>query len=330
VQDSETYASPYLEAYFNSKRDKSKFYGAHFYHHSFAKGPVDDINSANGTTEINLFGKAMSNSIVANGNINYENRNTYFYGYKPGTEPLRDNIRQAYDIFNLGAGIENAKLSDFNYALQGSFSYLSDHYQAQEKEFGIVLNSAYEISAGSKFALNGDVYLIDRKAPGISTKPRNLVRIKPAYQFAPFDGLWLTLGANMAVENDAIGKQKSFHVYPNLRADYQLAKSVIAYAGLTGDIDKVSLHTLSRENIWVNSAIPIFHINRSVEFLAGLKGKLGRKIAFGTGLSFANLKNLYFYQNDSADRAKLMSFMITENPQRVNCLPSWDILMAKP
>ncbi len=312
------YASPYLEAYFNSKRDKNKFYGAHFYHHSFGRGPVDGRNSASGDTEIGLFGKAMSNAIVANGNLNYENRSTYFYGYQPGTEPLRSNIRQSYDVLSLGAGIGNARRSDFSYSLQGSFSYLSDHFEVHEKELGIALTSVYEISDESRLAINGDIFLIDRKDPGISTKPRNLLRVKPAYQFTPIEGLWLTLGANAALENDTIGKQKSFHVYPNFRADYQLGESVVAYAALTGDIDKVTLHTLSRENLWVNSAIPIFHTNRSVEFLAGLKGKINRKVAFGAGLSFANLKNLYFYQNSSADRARFGVIYDDGNTQRVN------------
>src|SRR6267143_1287505 len=72
------YASPYLEAYFNSKRNKNQFYGAHFYHHSFGSGAVDNKNSASGSTEMNLFGKAMSNSVVASGTIGYENRSTYF------------------------------------------------------------------------------------------------------------------------------------------------------------------------------------------------------------------------------------------------------------
>src|SRR6185295_17215583 len=119
----------------------------------------------------------------------------------------------------------------------------------------------------------------------------------------PFDKLVLTLGANVAYENDTIGRNKSFHAYPNVRADYSSSESVMAYAALTGDIDKVSLHTLSRENLWVNSNIPIFHTNRSVELLSGLKGSLGKKVAFGAGVSVANLKNWYFYQNAVTNRA---------------------------
>ena len=166
------YASPYLEAYFNSKRNKNQFYGAHFYHHSFGNGPVDNKNSASGATEMNLFGKAMSNSVVASGTIAYENRSTYFYGYSPGTEPNRDAIAQNYTTVSLGAGIENAKPADLNYTLQGSYSHLSDHYRAQESELGLLFKGVYKISEESRFNLNSDYFLIDRKdsQPGLKTK----------------------------------------------------------------------------------------------------------------------------------------------------------------
>jgi hypothetical protein len=312
------YASPYVEAYFNSKRNKNQFYGAHFYHHSFGNGPVGNKNSASGTTEMNLFGKAMSNSVMANGTIAYENRSTYFYGYPPGTEPNRDAIAQHYTTVSLGAGIENAKPSDLTYSLQGSYSHLSDQYRAQESELGLLFKGVYKISEDSRFNLNSDYFLIDRKDSRPGLKPRNLFRVKPAYQFTPVDKLWLTLGANVAYENDTIGRNKSFHAYPHVRADYSLSESVAAYAVLTGDIDKVSLHTLSRENLWINSNIAIFHTNRSVELLSGLKGNLGKKVAFGAGVSLANLKNLYFYQNAATDRAKFDVIYDQGNTQRID------------
>ncbi|HOO10753.1 MAG TPA: hypothetical protein PKW06_12505, partial [Cyclobacteriaceae bacterium] len=51
------YSSPYLNAWLNTKRDKNRFLGAHLYHRSFGKGPVDGKNSASGTTDIKLFGE---------------------------------------------------------------------------------------------------------------------------------------------------------------------------------------------------------------------------------------------------------------------------------
>jgi hypothetical protein len=97
-----------------------------------------------------------------------------------------------------------------------------------------------------------------------------------------------------------LGTVKSINIYPNVRADYELSTDIQVYAALTGDIDKVSLHSLSSENSWIdpNKNGLLNHTNRTFDFLAGLKGKLAGKFAFHAGFSFANLKNLYFYQNN--------------------------------
>ena len=323
------YASPYLEAYFTSKRDKNKFYGGHFYHHSFGKGPVDDKNSASGATQIDLFGKAFNRSVAAGGFLTYENQTSYFYGYTPKKETERDTIKQSYNIVSLGGDISNSKPSDFNYLLKGGFSYLTDNYKAAESEVALNFVSDYKFSELKKAILIADYFLIAREDVKIDASPRSLLRIKPAYQFSPVENLSLTLGANTAYENDTLGANKSLHIFPNLKADYTLSRSVSAYAALTGDIDKVNLHSLSRENRWVNSSINIFNTNRSIEFLGGLKGKLGRKVGFETGFSAANLKGLYFYQNSVQDRAKFEVIYDAGNTKRLNVFAQLEYVQAE-
>jgi hypothetical protein len=312
------YVAPYLEARFNSKRNKEKFYGLELYHQSYGSGPVDGRNSGSGNSRLRLFGRMYNKSIAAGAFFNQENIATHFYGYTPGENVNRDNIRQVYNISTLGVDIENAAPSDFNYNLKTGFSYLYDDYRASEGEVDLNFSSSYKINEDQKIILTSDYFLITRKDEFVGARPRHLLKINPAYTFSPIEKLSVTAGINTAYENDVIGKNKPFHVYPNFMANYALGEGVDAYAALTGDIDKVSLQTLARENLWVNSNIGVYHTNRSVEFAAGLKGKLGKKIGFGTGLSFANLKNLYFYQNNAADRSKFDVVYDDGNTQRTN------------
>lgn len=311
------YASPYLEGWFNTKRDKNKFFGAHLYHRSFGKGPVDDKNSGSTNTQIKVFGDVYEEAVTAGGFFQYENTGGYFYGYTPGTEVKRDTVKQTYDVFTIGGNLSNTKPSDFNFDLGGTFSYLTDHYQAAESELGLKLNSNYAINDKTKILINGDYFLIARKDSLVDAKPRHLFKVKPAVQFSPIENLTLTIGGNAVLENDSI-RSKSVHIYPNFSGQYILSKNINAYASLSGDIDKVSLHSLSAENFWVNSNIPIFHTNRSIELTTGLKGKLGRKIAFGTGFAAANLKDLYFYQNAATDRSKFDIVYDRGNTKRIN------------
>lgn len=313
------YASPYLEGWLNSKRDKNKFYGAHLFHNSFGKGPVDDKNSASTNTSISIFGKAYSKMWATGGYINYENKGGYFYGYTPTTVELdRDKFKQSFGITSVGVDVTNVKPADFNVLFNANFSYLNDHYKARESEVALNFKSDYLISEKSKVDIVADYFLIARKDSLRDAAPRHLLKIKPAYKFEAVDKLWVTVGLNTALENDTLGSAKSFHVYPHLKAEYKAGEAIEAYAGVTGDMDKVSLHTLSGENFWVNKNLDIFHSNRSIDFFGGLKGKLGRKAGFGVGVSYANLKGLYFYQNSSLNRAKFDVIYDNGNTQRTN------------
>lgn len=301
------YFSPFLDAYATTKRDKEKFYGIKLFHHSFGQGSVDKNNSASGNTQLRLFGKAFGRQATVGGFLNYENIGTYFYGYTPGLDVDRTGIRQSYSIVSLGGDVANSTSGKFNYKLKGAFSYLGDHYDARESEVTLGFASDFEVSKSSKIVFGSDYFLISRKDVLVEAKPRHIFKVRGGYQFEAIEDLLVTIGANVVYENDTIGKDKSLHVYPDMKASYPLSESVEAYAILTGDIDKVSLHSIAHENAWVNSNIEIYNTNRSFEFLGGLKGKLGNKVAFGTGLSFANLNDFIFYRNDLTDRAKFIT-----------------------
>lgn len=312
------YSSPLFEAYLTNKRSKDKFYGLKFFHQSFGTGPVDKENSASGNTEISLFGKAFGKFGTTGGFLKFENFRNRFYGYLPDPIIEQSPERQAYTIISLGGSIENPKNSDFNYKLSGGFSYLNDKFEASESEVSMALQSDYDFTEDSKLLINAEYFLITRKDALVEAKPRHIFKVQPAYQFVPIDNLKLTAGLNIALENDTIGKNKSLHVYPNVKAGYQLSKSVEVYAGLSGDIDKVSLHTLAHENSWLDANIGIFNTNRTMEFSGGIKGKLGSRIAFGTGVSLANLKDLYFHKNNSLDRARFVTVYDEGNTKRTN------------
>lgn len=311
------FSSPYLNAWLNTKRDKNRFLGAQLYHRSFGKGPIDGKNSASNTTNLKVFGQTYTKAVTTNVFIDYESLGGYFYGYTPGVEVVRDTIRQNYNIVSLGGSISNTKPSDFNFNLGGSFSYLKDKYEASESDVALKFNSYYSISEKSRITLTSDYDLIARKDSLVDAEPRHLFKVSPSFAFTPIDNLFISLGAAAVLDNDSI-RSKSLHFYPNLKANYVLSQKVNAYASLLGDMEKVTLHTLSRENLWLNSNIGIFHTNKTIEFNAGLKGKLGRLVAFNLGVAAANLKELYFFQNALADRAKFDVLYDVGNTKRLN------------
>jgi hypothetical protein len=293
------YKSPFLRASLSSKRNAEKAYGVDFFHHSFGTGPVDKEMSGMGYTKVNGYLSGMGPKITSNVGLTYENMFNHYYGYAEGAKPTDEsNIRQSYNIIGLNAGITNTKTSDLNYNLSGDFSYLKDRFDAVESEVGLHLNTKYQVNKTQAFALKGEYILIARKDNAIEPKPRHLFKVNPAYQFNILDERFrLSVGLNAVVENDTVGKDKPIHIYPDAWIYSKLAKNIEAYAGITGDVEKVSLHTLARENQWLDNNINIFHTNKSFEFRVGVQGKVARKVSFHVGTSIINYKNLYFYQN---------------------------------
>lgn len=297
------YTSPLLEAYYNTRRDKNKLLGAHLYHTSSDKGPVDGRNSGSGSSGLSVFGRSFTKGISLSGNAGFENRTTHFYGYPAGTEVEAGSIKQSFNLFKIGGAMSNAKNSDFSYKLGASLSHLSDKYDAKETEIDLEFSSAYELDEDSKINLRGDFFFIKRTDTDIEKKGRSLFVVSPSYAFAPIDDLNLSIGLIAAVENDTIDS-KSVHVYPDIKASYPISPSVEAIASLSGGMEKVSLQSLSYENLWLAPNIPIFHTNKTFDFNVGLKAKLGNKVTAHSGLAIANLKYWYYFVNTDADQAK--------------------------
>jgi hypothetical protein len=297
------YASPYLEGFFNSRRDKNKLLGAHGYLYSSDKGPVDGPNSGAGMAGLSFYGKSFSEALSLSGNVGFENRSTHFYGYLPGTAVEARDIKQFYNLFKLGGEVANAKHSDLSYKLGAGFSYLSDKFDARETELDLDFGIAYKTGDESKIRLDAGYYLISRKDAAVEGSGRNLFTIKPAYEFFLIDDLKFSAGFVAAFENDTLDS-KDAHFYPDVHASYPLSPSVDITGSISGGIEKVSLQSLLSENMWLEPNVPIYHTNKVLEFTAAIRTKIGNKIAFDAGWSLASLKNWYYFVNTIADQSK--------------------------
>ncbi len=298
-----SYASPLLEAYYNTRKDKNKLIGAHLYHTSSDKGPVDGKNSGSGSSGISVFGRSFTKGISLSGNVGYENRTTHFYGYPAGSDVEASDIKQSFSLFKLAGTLSNAKNADLSYKLGIGGSFLTDKYDAKENEIDLEFSSAYEIDDDSRINIKGDYFYITRSDQNVEKKGRSLFVVSPSYAFLPIEDLKVSVGLIAAFENDTIDS-KNVHVYPDIRASYPISPSVDAVASLSGGMEKVSLQSLSYENLWLAPDIPIFHTNKTFDFNVGLNAKLGSRVSAHSGLAIANLKNWYYFVNTAADQAK--------------------------
>ncbi|MGC3946945.1 MAG: hypothetical protein QM762_20915 [Chryseolinea sp.] len=297
------YISPLLEAYYNTTRDKNKLLGAHAYHHSSDRGPVDGKNSGSGTSGISVFGKTFNDAIALSGNADFENRTTHFYGYPEGASMNATAIKQFYNLFKLYGDLSNSSNTDFSYKLGAGLGHLNDKYDAKETQIDLLFRSAYKLNDDQRINIDADYTMINRKDSQVDIGARNLFVVTPSFQFEPVEDLKLRAGLKVAYENDTIDS-KNVHVYPDIEATYPITPTLDVFASLTGGIEKVSLQSLSYENIWLGPNVPIFHTNKTIDFTGGIKARLGSKIAAHAGLSMATLKNYYYFVTSETNQAK--------------------------
>jgi hypothetical protein len=316
------FSSPYLEGFINTRKNKNKLIGAHVFHRAFGKGPVRDKLSASGSSSVSAYANSFSENFALSADVRFENRYNYFYGVLVPENGLSLLIpRQAYNNFRIAGSVANARSTNFSYKLGGAFGYLADAFDAKESEVALDFNSSFKLNEESGIGLKAEYVLLNRKDSNVEATPRSLLNVNPTYVFYPIEDLRLSAGVVASFENDTLDN-KNVHAYPDFRASYPISPSVNAVASLTGGVEKVSLHTLSKENSWIGSNIPIYHTNKLYDLQVALNTKIGNKVAVNGGFSFASLKNWYFFISEAPETAIFTPVYDKRAVERLNLFAS--------
>ncbi len=291
------YASPYLEGFYNSARNKNQLLGIHDYHTSSGKGPVDGKNSATGSSGLSFYAESFGKTITYTAGLGLHHRFTHFYGYQQ-PDVSRDTLRQAFLLFCASAGLANARKSNFNYSLHADFSYLDDKRSASESTVDFQFASGYLFSNQSAIELNAFYSIMARKDLMLEATPRHLLSVHPVYRFKINDQFRLAAGVVAAYDTDTLS-QRALHLYPDLRASYRVSPSVEVLSSLAGGLERVSLQTITRENMWVMPRIALNNVNTMLEFENSVRARAGAVFTLQAGFSLAALQNFYVYLNDA-------------------------------
>lgn len=310
------FASPYLEAYITSKGNVKRLVGAHGIMDIWAKGPVDNRNSGNGKYGLSVFANSFSNQVKTGAYASFDQTFWHFYGYPEGTEVEAEDVLQHFNRFLLGGNIVSTTKGKVEYDLNGSFAYMTDRFNAQESKVDLSSHADYQIDDNRKLKLDVSYLLLSRSDVTVEAKPRSLLRVGALYVFSPIENLLIEAGFRVAYENDTA--DKDFHIYPNVQAAYELSKTIRAKAFLSGDMNAVSLHSLSQENPWLAPNVNINHTNEVFALGVSLEAKLAGTVRSEIGGSVSSLKNLYFYSNQTTDPSRFELLYDEGNTERIN------------
>ncbi len=313
------YGTTYLEGDFQHRFSEKLNYGFNFRHLAAQNGPVAQGFSGFSENSVKAHAKYFLDNSVLSAEISYRRDMRRFYGYDLATLATLDkaDFRQVFNRFevNLNHATTDVKKA-FRHSLGLNFNLLGNNRDLSENIAGLLGKIEYDFSEELQFKLDAQAFVMQFGQTN-SKINRNFVQLKPSVRYT-WEKFWVEGGVNLAYDNDVLVVDKNFKVYPVLKAEYQLAQALQIYGGVSGELQRTSLHDFSRQNPFLNNQnLFLFHTNQTLELKGGLKGKLNQSLTYDANVSVSNYKYLPFFINSGQDSAKFQLLYDFETSQIV-------------
>lgn len=285
------YLTSYLDANIYNTRDKYYTYGLQLNHHaaSASKNPNQALYSQN---RIKAFGlREKGNDLYAD--IDYQRNVVHYYGYLEDTisRELGD-LNQIYNDLNATAewSIQKRKVKN---VLDFDFN-LFDKLGENENTFRATNTSSLKLGSGKLHIDLGAMYTTLTET---AIYDRLFIDIRPHYEF-DYKKYTLDLGITLNYLND-FGSINVIYPAPFVKAEtYIVPDKLRAYLGVTGELEKNTLRSLSYENLFLGNNTNYTN-PRGFQFYGGMNGSFKRFIEFGIKLQHEIIQDQYFFINDT-------------------------------
>jgi hypothetical protein len=300
----------YLKGHFHNTRSKDYNYGADISHLSSGRGPigVPGINySGVSNSRIALNGEAFMGDVTLGGKLNYGRDQHFFYGFNPEILNIRglekDTIRQVFNRIGAQTYVKNNQAESLlQYNLGLGFDFVRDAYNARESNVQVNLASGYALDKFSQIRVDGNLSLVNYTDE--FSQSRTFFRLRPTYE-RDMDLLKVTVGATIAYTSDTVNSARQFNFYPAIRAGFEaIDKKLILFAGLEGDLTRVTLNNLTRENPFLAPNLRIADTNKGLDVYAGFTGNITKEVQLTGRVAYQSFRNLYFYNPSMADSSR--------------------------
>ncbi len=289
------YLTSYLNASIHNTQDKYYTYGLNVKHHAAnaSKDPNQALFSQN---QVTAFGSREKGNDLY-GEIDYQRNVVHYYGYTDTTERNLDDIHQIYNDVSANAqwSTEQAKANsrlNLKSNLDVDFN-LFDKLGESENTFSIVTKNNFSVGKGR---LHLDLGALYTQLTETANYNRLFIDIKPHYELT-YQKWNLDIGANLNYFSDS--SNNVIKPAPYIKAEtYLVPKILRGYLGITGDLQKNTLKSLSYENLFLGNTIE--YTNPYIwKFQGGMNGSFKRFVEFGINLSQEFITDQYFFVSDT-------------------------------
>jgi hypothetical protein len=309
------YLSPFVEVYYNSKRERHSSVGA-FAKHQSAHGTIKNvadhkIYGGYNNSMVKVSGKKFISRATLSGDIDFSSNQVYFYGYNPYIDVLSSIVKprdrsemdmQRYNRLKADFGVvsNNTAKTRMDYQLNLMYQYFftfSD--DAQHKiDFNaglskLVRSNRYGMDAGVEF--NNNVFNSVGFAGITSIYNEVFLNLDPYFKHYTED--WqIKLGVKTITE--VIDGVNDFHVYPDIQFQHNISNTIIPYAGFKGYLENNNFENMSIVNPFVNRNNNYQVTNYAQVIDVGLKGNISKNLYFHVNGNYSKIDNMGFFVND--------------------------------
>lgn len=303
------YNTPLADLRYTSKRDPNFEYGINARHFSSSGNLRIDTarfdHAALSDNSVGVHGKRYLQKVYLHSAFQYDRQVRHFYGLDRPVEIPRDSVRQVFNRIggNLGIKSHVVEADQVDYAANFSFYSLSDRIGQRENNLrldGNLLIRNEENRLTFDYAIDHTAF---EKLSGESIA-RTLVYFQPRFNLQK-EKWALNAGLNLAME--ASGGISQFRIYPHIDATYLIDDVyAIAYAGITGNTERVSYDDVVRMNPFVGTNPDIRNLNNRFQLYGGLKGSVDELTSYNVMLSYQRIAQAMFFLNDTSDFSRLL------------------------
>lgn len=306
------FTSPLLQADFNLITDDTKVFRAKLDHLSFGNGAKDGKNSASSYSDVGVDGKIVGDNMTFSTGVGYTTTTDYFYGYQPGLEIDRENIRHKYDFLRASIGVEdNDAENEVDYALAVRYNSVKDNYSASES--GVTIGTGFNYT--KTFFVDGE-FIFSKYDQNTFSLNRNFFRINPYYRLLA-GGVTVDAGfsfTSAAANGEPFG---SSAVFPFGRANYAVSDYVDLFARLDGGISFNSYEGYARANPYLMQDLLVNNSRVNYDFMAGAALKANESFSIKVHVGLQSVKNMEHFRSVLPDTT---TFEVTYIPGNTKIL----------
>jgi len=312
-----TFATPYLDAYYTSTRDRDLAYGARVQHFSANDGINREVAfSGFSRNRAELWGKKIFKKQSLQLKAGFTRDVWHYYGFDPEFYDFdidKKDYRQRFNRIDVQSTWRSyyRDSSRVNHVTEFDFYAMGDIYESDE--LGFMVESNLESFRGNQY------YTLETGLDFVSYEARELMPFnfiedttgitRPGQTttnaiFKAVPRILIThKGLRAMVGIGIYGRfadQADFHAFPDAEVSYSLFNDIfIPYAGITGKVIRNSYRNFSDLNPYVLSNFAMDNSIERYKFFAGIRGTVSDNVSFNAGIEYSKVDNRPLFVNDT-------------------------------